>query len=102
MGEDDNNWLLQRIRNKKQQSRVKTNYLGLDGHGCGKGCKDLQRMPPASSINEVTIDDGETVEVSTVAGEKTKWTGKASIRFNIADAQRPLAAASKVLQKATE
>ena len=32
-------------------------------------------------------------------GEKTKWTGKASIRFNIADVQRPLAAASKVVQK---
>ena len=97
--DDDDDWLLQRIRNKKQQSRVKKNYLGSDGHGCGKDCKDLHCMPPASSINGIAIDDGKTVEANTVESEKTKWTGTASIRFNVADVQRPLAAASKVAQK---
>jgi len=51
-------------------------------------------------VNGVAIDS-ETFEVNTIAGagEKTRWSGKASIRFNVADVQRPLASASKVVSK---
>ena len=51
-------------------------------------------------MNGVAIDSEETFEINTVAGagEKTGWTGTASIRFNVADAQRPLASASEVVQ----
>ena len=68
-----------------------------------QGLQDLQRTAPVSSINGIATDGGETVEVNTIEGEKTKRTRKASIRFIIADVQRPLAAASNVMQKkATE
>ena len=73
MAEEDSDWLLQRIRNKKQQTRVKKNYIGLDGFGCGKDCKDLQRTAPVSSINGIAIDSGKTVEVNTIEGEKTNF-----------------------------
>ena len=38
--------------------------------------------------------DSDTVEINAVAGAGAKWSSKASIRFNVADVQRPLASAS--------
>ena len=38
-------------------------------------------------------------EVNTIANERTEWTGPTSFRFNVANVQRPLAAASKVVEK---
>ena len=43
--------------------------------------------------------DSDTVEINAVAGAGAKWSSKASIRFNVADVQRPLASASKVVAK---
>ena len=49
-------------------------------------------------INTVrVVSEHVPKEVSTVAGEQ--WTGPTAIRFNVASVQRPLAAASKVVEK---
>ena len=52
-------------------------------------------------MNGVSTDNGvdrDTVEINAVAAG-TKWSSKASIRFNVADVQRPRASASKVVAK---
>ena len=43
--------------------------------------------------------DSDTVENHAVAGSGAERSSKASIRFNVADVQRPLASASKVVAK---
>ena len=49
-------------------------------------------------INTVrAVSEDAPKEVSTFASEQ--WTGPTSIRFNVANVQRPLAAASKVVEK---
>jgi len=54
-------------------------------------------------VNTVTraenVSEDAPKEVNTVANERTEWTGPTSIRFNVANVQRPLAAASKVVEK---
>jgi len=55
-----------------------------------------------AAVKGVSIDsdvDSDTVEINAVAGSGAKWSSKASIRFNVADVQRPLASASKVVAK---
>jgi len=57
---------------------------------------------PISRVSEgVSNSHGkqEIREASTITKERTEWTGPTSIRFNVANVQRPLAAASKVVEK---
>ena len=53
-------------------------------------------------MNDVSTDsdfDSDAVEINAVAGAGTRWSSKASIRFDVAGVQRPLASASKVVAK---
>ena len=57
---------------------------------------------PISRVSEgVSNSRGkrEMREVNTIANERAEWTGPTSIMFNVANVQRPLAAASKVVEK---
>ena len=69
-----------------------------NGFSCVGKCEDAQ----CAAVNGVSIDsdvDSDTVEINAVAGAGAKWSSKASIRFKVADVQRPLASASKVAAK---
>jgi len=75
----------------------------FDGsRGLREAPRSRLRFTNSAAVNGVSINsdvDNDTVQINAVAGAGTKWSSKASIRFNVADVQRPLASASKVVAK---
>jgi len=75
----------------------------FDGsRGLREAPRSRQRFTNSAAVNGVSINsdvDNDTVQINAVAGAGTKWSSKASIRFNVADVQRPLASASEVVAK---
>ena len=73
------------------------------GYSSNADVADVKSELVEIDVNTVTrtekVSEGEPREVNTVANERTEWTGPTSIRFNVANVQRPLAAASKVVEK---
>jgi len=74
---------------------------GFGGRALREAPRSRPRFTNSAAVNGVSTDNGvdrDTVEINAVAAG-TKWSSKASIRFNVADVQRPLASASKVVAK---